>query len=141
MRSIAIISSQAFSLVNFRGSLIRSMTERQIKVYAIAPDFDDVMREGVAALGAEPVDCSLSRGGMNPLTDVGDAALIVGDTGWIVPARAPKALAAGIESAMASIATHGKSSLGRQSRARIEAHYSVKTMADAYTALWNRVIS
>ena len=75
------------------------------------------------------------------VTDVGDAALIVGDTGWIVPARAPEALAAGIESAMASIATHGKSSLGRQSRARIEAHYSLKTMAGAYTALWNRVVS
>jgi glycosyltransferase involved in cell wall biosynthesis len=72
MRSIAIISSQAFSLVNFRGSLIRSMTERQIKVYAVAPDFDGVMRERVSVLGAQAVDCSFSRGGTNPLRDLID---------------------------------------------------------------------
>lgn len=72
MRSLAIITTQAFSLVNFRGPLIRALKDRGICVYALAPDYDDELRARVAALGAEPVDYSLSRAGMNPLRDVVD---------------------------------------------------------------------
>lgn len=72
MRSIAIISIQAFSLVNFRGPLIRALTDRGVCVYALAPDFDNELRTRVSQLGAEPVDFSLSRTGMNPLKDAAD---------------------------------------------------------------------
>jgi glycosyltransferase involved in cell wall biosynthesis len=69
MRSIAIISIQAFSLVNFRGPLIRALTNCGVRVYALAPDFDDGLRTRVSQLGAVPMDFSLSRTGMNPLKD------------------------------------------------------------------------
>jgi glycosyltransferase involved in cell wall biosynthesis len=72
MHSIAIISVQAFSLVNFRGLLIRALKDRGISVYALAPDFDDELRAQLAELGATPVDYSLSRTGMNPLRDAVD---------------------------------------------------------------------
>ena len=70
MRSIAIISVQAYAMVNFRGPLIRSLTDRGMLVYALAPDFNDEWRTQVSQLGAVPVDFSLSRTGMNPLSDV-----------------------------------------------------------------------
>ena len=69
MRSIAIITSQAFSLVNFRGPLIRTLFEQGIKVYALAPDFDELSRTQIVELGAEPVDFVLSRVSMNPILD------------------------------------------------------------------------
>lgn len=69
MKTIAIITSQAFSLVNFRGPLIRELVARQVKVFALAPDFDDEQRRAILELGAQPVDFSLARTGMNPLRD------------------------------------------------------------------------
>jgi len=69
MRSIAIITTQAFSLVNFRGPLIQTLSAQGIKIYALAPDFDDLIRTQVMELGAEPVDYVLSRVSMNPLLD------------------------------------------------------------------------
>lgn len=69
---LAFISSQAFSINNFRGSLVREMVSRGITVYAFAPDYDDTSRKAVLSLGAVPVDFSLSRTGMNPVRDVFD---------------------------------------------------------------------
>ncbi|MBC7221585.1 glycosyltransferase family 4 protein [Candidatus Bipolaricaulota bacterium] len=71
-RRIVILGNQAFSLVNFRGSLIRAMVEKGYEVLALAPDYDEKTRERVKALGAIPIDYSLSRTGLNPLRDVLD---------------------------------------------------------------------
>ena len=73
MKSIAIIGSQAFSLVNVRGALIRDLVARGVNVFALAPDFDDELRFAISELGAHPVDFKLVRTGMNPLRDGLDA--------------------------------------------------------------------
>ena len=72
MTSLAIISSQAFSLVNFRGLLIQELVRSGVSVLALAPDFNQSTRSEIEALGATPVDYSLSRAGMNPLSDAMD---------------------------------------------------------------------
>ncbi len=72
IQRIAFITSQAFSLPNFRGPLISALVAKGIKVYALAPDYDDASRAGVLAMGAQPVDTSMSRAGMNPFQDVHD---------------------------------------------------------------------
>jgi len=69
---IGIIGNQAFSLLNFRGPLLADMVRRGIEVFALAPDYDKATRAVVRALGAEPVDYSLSRTGMNPVRDATD---------------------------------------------------------------------
>lgn len=69
---LAIITNQAFSIGNFRGSLVREMVSRGMTVYALAPDYDDVSRNSVMSLGAIPVDSPISRTGMNPLRDILD---------------------------------------------------------------------
>ncbi len=66
----ALITSQAFSLANFRGPLIAALVARGVEVFAIAPDYDAQTRDSVLVLGATPVDCSLNRTGMNPVRDM-----------------------------------------------------------------------
>lgn len=46
MKTIAIISIQAFSLVNFRGELIAALVKSGMRVFALAPDFDETLRQG-----------------------------------------------------------------------------------------------
>jgi glycosyltransferase involved in cell wall biosynthesis len=70
--NICIIGNQAFSLLNFRGQLIADMVTRDIETFALAPDYDESIRAAVRTLGAEPVDYSLSRTGMNPMKDAAD---------------------------------------------------------------------
>lgn len=70
--SIAIVTSIAYSLPNFRGALIAALIERGLRVYALAPDYDDKTRAAVLKLGAEPVDFPLERTGMRPLRDLRD---------------------------------------------------------------------
>lgn len=70
MKTLALITSQAHSLLNFRGPLIRDIVARGHRVVALAPDFDAVTRAAVQALGAETRDYPLARTGMNPWQDL-----------------------------------------------------------------------
>jgi glycosyltransferase involved in cell wall biosynthesis len=69
-RRFAIISRQAFSIANFRGPLIRDIVSAGYAVHAIAPDFDEETRRAVTELGAHPVDCGMSRTGLNIAADI-----------------------------------------------------------------------
>lgn len=78
MKTLAIISNQAFSLVNFRGPLIRDLVNKGVCVYALAPDYDDQIRRKIEMLGAHPVDFHLMRTGMNPWRDTLDTFRLAG---------------------------------------------------------------
>lgn len=67
--SCAIISSQAFSMFNFRGPLIRDLVDAGVEVHALAPDYNDELRKKIQEMGASPVDFQLTRTGMNPVRD------------------------------------------------------------------------
>jgi glycosyltransferase involved in cell wall biosynthesis len=71
-------------------------------------------------------------------TDVGDAALIVGDTGWVIPARDSRALAAAINHALDERRDSPSAWQSRQveSRRRILDNFSLEKMVAAYRALW-----
>ena len=77
MKTIAIISSQAFSLINFRGTLIKALHDRNVRIYALAPDYSHESREHVTTLGATPVDFQLTRTGLNPLLDLRDFCRLI----------------------------------------------------------------
>jgi glycosyltransferase involved in cell wall biosynthesis len=66
---VGILTSQAFSVVNFRGPLISELVKIGVAVYALAPDYTEDLKRQVRELGAEPVDYSLSRAGLNPISD------------------------------------------------------------------------
>jgi glycosyltransferase involved in cell wall biosynthesis len=72
MKSVAIISSQAYSLINFRGALIRDLVGSGVQVFALAPDIDYEMWQALEEIGAKPVHITLSRVGLNPVRDLWD---------------------------------------------------------------------
>ncbi|HRQ06480.1 MAG TPA: hypothetical protein PK580_11015, partial [Nitrosomonas halophila] len=68
---------------------------------------------------------------------VGDAALIVGDAGWVVPANAPSALATAISSALVEQNNSDAWNLRKHAaRMRIEERFSLASMISAYQAVW-----
>lgn len=71
-KRLALITSQAFSLANFRGTLIRTLRSRGVEVLALAPDYDEATRAAVEELGARAIDYPGSRTGTNPLRDLSD---------------------------------------------------------------------
>lgn len=74
------------------------------------------------------------------VTDVGDAALIVGDTGWVVPPSNPISLSDTINAALTTVASEGREVRVESCRARIAEHFSMERMVDAYMALWTGVV-
>ena len=76
MTTVALVTSIAYSLPNFRGTLIAELVGRGARVLALAPDHDERTRERLRALGAEPVDFSLQRAGLSPVRDAGDLACL-----------------------------------------------------------------
>lgn len=77
-RSIAIVTSIAYSLANFRGPLIESLVAAGWRVHALAPDYDHQSREKVKALGAEPIDFPMERAGMDPRGDLRTLFALIG---------------------------------------------------------------
>jgi len=67
---VLILSSFAFSLVNFRGKLIETMLRLGHEVVACAPDHDPEVREWLERRGARYRCIEMARAGMNPLADV-----------------------------------------------------------------------
>jgi glycosyltransferase involved in cell wall biosynthesis len=68
-------------------------------------------------------------------TDVGDAALIVGDTGLIVPPRDPHALAAAIRT-LAGEGAAARAERGTRARARIVANFGMNRAIERYAELY-----
>jgi glycosyltransferase involved in cell wall biosynthesis len=72
------------------------------------------------------------------VTQVGDAALIVGDTGWAVPARDPSQLATAM---LAAVNEKSDRTVwaNRQAicRDRIRSNFNLEMMVDKYNAVWN----
>ena len=87
--------------------------------------------EGFPNVVAEAMACGVPC----VVTDVGDAAAIVANTGLVVPRRNPEALAAGLRT-LVVMGTRERSRLGRLARARIEQEFSLERMVRAYGNLY-----
>lgn len=71
-------------------------------------------------------------------TNVGDAALIVGETGWVVPPKQSKALAVNIIQAIEEQQTNKQAWLNRKKacRGRILENFSIEKMIANYNRAW-----
>jgi glycosyltransferase involved in cell wall biosynthesis len=74
------------------------------------------------------------------VTDVGDAAAIVGDTGWCVPPADAASLHAALRAATARLSASDRESLGAACRERILQNFSVEAMVRAYERVWRRAL-
>lgn len=67
---VAVISNNAFGLLNFRGPLLLELKRRGHDVLAFAPDIDASTRAALTAMGVHSVEYGLSRTGLNPFKDI-----------------------------------------------------------------------
>ncbi|MCD0506099.1 glycosyltransferase [Bordetella petrii] len=91
--------------------------------------------EGFPNVVAEAMAC----GTPCVVTDVGDAAHILGSTGAVVPPEQPEALAHGIAAALDDIAARGRLAAGAAGRDRVLAEFDLANMVAAYETVWRRI--
>jgi len=70
------------------------------------------------------------------VTDVGDAAFIVGKTGWIVPPKSPNLLAKSIKIALLEMKKKNWKARCNQARIRIDKNFIINDMIKSYNNLW-----
>jgi glycosyltransferase involved in cell wall biosynthesis len=75
------------------------------------------------------------------VTDVGDAALIVGNTGWVVPPKNPPLLSQALTQAVAGVNGEGYLQRRDAARQRIADNFSMEKMTQSYVDLWRSVVS
>ncbi|ADP18909.1 glycosyl transferase, group 1 family protein 11 [Achromobacter xylosoxidans A8] len=91
--------------------------------------------EGFPNVVAEAMACGVYC----VVTDVGDAAYIVGDAGVVVPPEQSEALARGIETALREVASRGRERAGEAGRARVLENFDLVRMVHSYIAVWRRI--
>jgi glycosyltransferase involved in cell wall biosynthesis len=73
------------------------------------------------------------------VTDVGDSAYLVGDTGLVVPPRDPAALAnAWLK--LLELSSENRRKLGLAARARVQSQFNVTTIAARYEEVYHSVV-
>ena len=88
--------------------------------------------EALALALAEAMSCEVPC----VVTDVGDSALLVGETGVIVPPSNPEALADGL-ARLLSAGPEKRRELGKAARARAEEGYSIPNIVRGYEAMYS----
>ena len=116
-------------LVGPRNDMPKVMSALDLHVLSsIAESFPNVIAEAMAC----SVPCVT--------TDVGDAALIIGDTGWVVPPADADALAAAIRDALSNISNKTDWLIKKeQCRKRISEKYTLDKMINSYCDIWTSV--
>lgn len=74
---------------------------------------------------------AMSHGKPVVTTDVGDAAAVVGDTGWVVPPRDPGAMAAAMK-AVLGLSPDAYARMAQAARARIQREYTLHAIEKKY---------
>jgi glycosyltransferase involved in cell wall biosynthesis len=73
------------------------------------------------------------------VTDVGDSAWMVSDTGRVVPSRDPHALASACEELL-EIGPAGRQALGAAARSRVTELFSLSSIVARYEALYQNSV-
>jgi glycosyltransferase involved in cell wall biosynthesis len=118
---------ERFHLLGPREDIPRILAALDVNVLSsVSEGFPNVVAEAMAC----GVPCAV--------TDVGDVAHMVADTGRVVPPRDPRALAAAIV-ALVEQGGAARRALGRSARSRIETEYGLETMVKRYEDLYEEL--
>ena len=109
-------------------------------VSALNAAFDLAVSSSGAEAFANAIGEGMACGVPCVVTEVGDSAWIVGDTGIAVPPRDPMKLAAGIKS-IYQLSSEARTALGLRARARIERDFSLDGVAKQYQNLYEQVFA
>lgn len=115
-------------LLGRRDDVPRLMNGLDIHVLSsLAEGFPNVVAEAMAT----GVACVV--------TDVGDAARIVGDTGWVAAPQNPLALSQALDQAVAHLGTEQMEERLLKARDRVARLFSLEAMVNAYHVVWRRL--
>lgn len=70
MAHVVLVGSTAFSLINFRGELLKGLVRRGHKVGAVAPCASKDIKARLKSMGVSYFDVPLQRRGLNPFGDL-----------------------------------------------------------------------
>lgn len=122
-------AAERFHLLGQRRDLIDCLAGLDIFcLHSIGEGFPNVVAE------------AMSSGVPCVVTDVGDSAFLVGDTGVVVPPQDPQALAEAI-GGLAHIGSVGRHSLGERARKRIAAKFSIGSVSQLYAELYESLMT
>lgn len=82
---------------------------------------------------------AMASGAACVVTDVGDAAEIVGGHGWVAPPGDASALAGAIAQAVAAVRAPEWPARREAARVSVEQRYSLRAMTDRYETVWRRL--
>ena len=91
--------------------------------------------EGFPSVIVEAMAC----GTPSIVTDVGDSALIVGKTGWIIPSKNSIKLASAIEKALSEIGKNNWIKRCNQARLRVKNNFEINKMIKSYNLMWSKI--
>lgn len=74
------------------------------------------------------------------VTDVGDAAMLVADTGGVVPKEDPEALALGLQH-LCAMGSAARQQLGRKAKVRIHAEFTMERARERFEAIYEGLLS
>jgi glycosyltransferase involved in cell wall biosynthesis len=119
---------QFVRLLGPREDIPRIMKSLDIHVLSsVSESFPNVLAEAMAA-GTPCIT-----------TDVGDAAIIVGEVGWVVPPSSPQALKNAMVAALDTMQNdHDWNGLKNSCRERVFNEFSQEKMTDSYLKLWSK---
>ena len=104
-------------------------------IHAVAPGFDVLVSASTGEGFPNVIGEAMSCGVPCVVTDVGDSAAVIGDTGVKVPPRDPEALAAGIIE-LIDMGAAGRAELGGRARARAVEKFSLGSVVRQYEELY-----
>ncbi|ENM3883056.1 glycosyltransferase [Vibrio cholerae] len=111
---------------------------RRNDITAVMNGFDLFVLSSVSEAFPNVLNEAMACGTPCITTDVGDAALIVGDTGWVVPPKDPQALAKAMFEAIEEKQDNPQAWQARKKacRERIVNNFSIEKMVEGYHQVW-----
>lgn len=112
------------------------LTGERRDVMRLLHGLDVLVMSSAFAEGFPNVVCEAMAAGVPcVVTDVGDAANLVAETGRVVPPRDPIALAAAVEDLL-NMTPFARRQLGMLARERVRQNWSIDQAAERYQAVW-----
>lgn len=131
--------TETLRLTTASGVRVTALGERR-DVSRLMCGFDMLVLSSISEGFPNVVGEAMATGIPCVVTDVGDAATMVGETGIVVPPREPEALAAAIAT-MAGESPESRVRRGADARERVRARWSLESVARKYHSLWQCVAS
>ncbi|MBJ8423402.1 glycosyltransferase family 4 protein [Acinetobacter bereziniae] len=70
LNKIVLIGTTADSITGFRSDLIKQLVFYGYEVFAFTCEYNDIQLNEISILGAKPITYKMSRGGLNPFSDI-----------------------------------------------------------------------